>query len=428
MTLLVMVAAALGFFVLLMASIALHEVGHLLPAKLFGVKVTQYFVGFGRTLWSTRRGDTEYGLKLLPLGGYVRMVGMYPPRRPGQVESRSLLARWADDARSLEYEDITSADDGRLFHQKPVWQKVVVMICGPLMNLFLAFAIMLGINLAHGQYTATLVADAVSECVIPAGAARACTSADPVAPSREAGVRPGDRIVSLNGVAATSWQQLSDQIRTNGGGAAQLVVERDGTQVTLKPTHTIVTGRPDRLDPGRTVEVGFLGVTPTYELQRRGIVATGHDLADQARRSTQALVTFPVKTWNVLVGMVTGRERDASGPVSIVGASRAAGEIATTTQLGTGDKVASWFSMLASVNLFVFLLNLVPLPPLDGGQIVGALYEGIKRPLFRLLGRGDPGHVDTARMLPVSYAVGGFLMLAGAVLVVADLVSPVAIF
>ncbi|MEL4357208.1 MULTISPECIES: M50 family metallopeptidase [unclassified Luteococcus] len=426
MSLVVTVLAAVGFFALIMASIALHEVGHLVPAKLFGVKVTQYFVGFGKNLWRIRRGETEYGIKLLPLGGYVRLIGMYPPERPGAAETRSPLARLADEAREVEYESITPADDGRLFYQKPVWQKIIIMAGGPLMNLVLAFVIMAGVNGLHGQYRAQLVADSVSQCVVPVTRAeRTCQPGDPSSPAMRAGVRPGDRIVAFNGTPLRSWEELSELIRANRANPAALVVERDGQRVELPATPTILTGVRDRLDPARTVEAGFLGVTPRTELVRGGAVDTAQDLWLQTKQSVTALAAFPVKVWNVAADLVTGQKRDANGPISIIGASQVAGQIAGNQQLEAGDKVASWFSMLASVNLFVCLLNCVPLPPLDGGHIAGALYEALKRGLTRLLGRPDPGHVDTARMLPVAYAVGAFLAVAGLVLVLADLVTPI---
>ncbi|MGO4957527.1 M50 family metallopeptidase [Luteococcus sp. Sow4_B9] len=429
MTLLVSVVAALLFFGLVMASIALHEVGHLLPAKLFGVKVTQYFVGFGRTVWQVRRGETHYGIKAIPLGGYVRMVGMYPPRRPGQAESRGPVARLADEARDYEYEDITSADDGRLFHQKPVWQKVIVMAGGPAMNLLLAFLIFLGINLVHGQYRPQMVAAQVSECVVPASReVKTCTDADPASPAKAAGVQVGDRIVSFNGERPGDWNELSASIRANGAGSARLVVERDGQQLTLPVVNTIVTGMADRLDPARTVEVGFLGVTPAHELVRGGVGTTAGDVWMQTKQSVTALARFPVKVWNVGADLVTGQGRDENGPISIVGASRVAGEIAGNGQMAPDDKIASWFAMLGSLNLFVCLLNCVPLPPLDGGHIAGALYEGLRRAVARAFGRSDPGPVDTAKLLPVAYLVGGFLFLAGIVLIIADLFSPVAVF
>ena len=175
MTLLLTVAFAVLFFALIMVSIALHELGHLVPAKLFGVRVSRYFVGFGKTLWSTTRGETEYGIKAVPLGGYVRLMGMYPPRRPSARQG--WLTRMADDARAVEYEEITEADKGRLLYEKKTWQKIVVMLGGPLMNLLIAFLIFLGVNLAYGVPTPTLTVAAVSECAVPVDRAVATIAA-----------------------------------------------------------------------------------------------------------------------------------------------------------------------------------------------------------------------------------------------------------
>ncbi|MDO4785126.1 MAG: site-2 protease family protein, partial [Propionibacteriaceae bacterium] len=137
---------------------------------------------------------------------------------------------------------------------------------------------------------------------------------------------------------------------------------------------------------------------------------------------------FPVKVWNVAADLVTGQPRDINGPISIVGASRVAGEVVTADRLPLGDRIATWFGLLGSVNLFVALLNLVPLVPLDGGHMAGAIYEWLKRSAARLLGRPDPGHADTAKMLPVVYIVGGFLLIAGAILILADIITPISIF
>lgn len=418
MTTLVPVLAGVVFFALVMASIALHEVGHLVPAKLFGVKVTQYMVGFGRTLWSRRKGETEYGIKLLPLGGYVRLVGMYPPPAGRMPSGR--WARLAEDAKRAEYEQVVPADQGRLFHQLAPWRKIIVMAGGPLMNLLLAFVIFSGINAIHGQYRALPVVSGVVDCVIPVSRTdRTCQPGDPTSPASEAGLRTGDRVVSFNGTEVQSWDELSELIRRNVDGEARIVVERDGRRLELPAVHTIRNQVRDRLDPSKTVEAGFLGMTPTQELQRGGPVTTAQDMWLLTKQSTVALATFPVKVGNVLVDLVTGQQGDANGPVSVVGASRAAGEIATVQGLTMGERIASWFSMLASVNLFVCLLNCIPLPPLDGGHIAGALWELVSR-------RSRP--VDMSRALPLTYLVGGFLAVAGLVLVLADLFSPLQVF
>ena len=428
MNTLVLIGLALLFFALIMVSIALHEIGHLVPAKIFGVKVTQYFVGFGRTIWSRKRGETEYGFKLFPLGGYVRLVGMYPPEKKSD-KPKGWLTRLADRARSYEYEEITPADDGRLFHQKPVWQKVIVMLGGPAMNLLLAFLIFLGVNLFHGTWQLTLNVTVVNDCVIPAGRIPAtCQDGDPQTPAKQAGVMVGDKVVAFNGHRVSTWDELTDLIRANRDGAATLTVERGGRTMELPTVNTIIQSVPDRLDPTSRVEAGFLGVSPSRELVRGGVIETAGQMWNITRMSLVALASFPVRVWNVGVGLATGAERDINSPISVVGASRVAGEIAVADSVPIQDRVASWLSLLGSVNLFVALLNLVPLLPLDGGHIAGALYEALRRGLARLRGKSDPGPVDTAKMLPVAYLVGGFLLIGGVVLILADIISPIKLF
>ncbi len=424
MTTLLTIVFAILFFALIMASIALHEIGHLVPAKLFGVKVTQYMVGFGKTLWSRTKGGTEYGFKAIPLGGYVRLIGMYPPHK--HKDNPGWLTRLADQARSYEYEEITDADRGRLFYEKKTWQKIIVMLGGPTMNLLLAFVIFLGINVFHGTWGPTLTVATVSECVVAADREdQTCRADDPATPAHEAGVKPGDVLVSFNGTELTSWTQMGELIRTNGDRAATVVVEREGQRVTLPEVHTVINHVTDRLDPTKTVEAGFFGVSPTQELQRGGVVATANQMWTMTQQSVVALASFPVRVYNVATDLIAGKERDINSPISIVGASRVAGEIGANDQLSTTNKALTWLSLLGAINLFVGLLNLVPLLPLDGGHIAGAIFEWLRRQVARLFGKPDPGPVDTAKALPMTYLVGGLLLIGGVVLIVADLISPV---
>lgn len=426
MTVVVGIFFAVLFFALIMASIALHEVGHLIPAKIFGVRVPQYFIGFGKTLWSRRFGETEYGVKAIPLGGFVRLLGMYPPSRPG---TKSWIGRVADDARSGEYEQITSADNGRLFHQKPVWQRIIVMLSGITMNIFLAFVIFLGINLFHGTYQSTLVVKNVSECVIPVDReVRECLPGDPPTPAAEAGAQVGDVLLSFNGIALTNWEHMGDLIRDNRDGAALVTVERNGATVDLSPTNTVLNAVQDRLDPTKTLEAGFFGVSPTSELVRGGVATTASQMWRMTKMSVLAIAQFPVRIYNVAADLVTGQPRDVNSPISIIGASRVAGELSVAEAIPLQDRVASWMSLLGSVNLFVGLLNVVPLVPLDGGHVAGAVYEWCRRGFNRLRGRPDPGAVDTARMFPVVYLVGGFLLLGGVILIIADVLTPISLF
>ncbi|WP_028709469.1 M50 family metallopeptidase [Propionicicella superfundia] len=428
MDLAVTIVFGILFFALIMASIALHEVGHMVPAKLFGVRVPKYFVGFGPTLWSTKVGDTEYGLKWFPLGGFVRLLGMYPPRAPKAGERRGRVLRLADDARAWEWQEITQADvdGGRLFYQKRTWQKLIIMAGGPMMNVLLAFLLFLGVNLFYGQSQAQLDVAYVQTCVAT-DTTTECP-ADPTAaeasPAYASGIKVGDKIVAFNGREVSSWDELSELIRANGAGEARLTVERDGTRTDLTPVHTTVTAVADEWDPGTTIEAGWFGVSPRQELVKGGPVQTIEQMWTMSVQSFVALVQFPVKVFNVAWDMVTGQPRDIYGPISIVGASATAGQV-VSSDLGVGPKVALFASLLGSVNLFVALFNFVPLVPLDGGHIAGAVYEWLKRRGARLFRRTDPGPVDTARMLPVAYVVGGFILICGIVLIVADIISPI---
>ncbi len=189
-------------------SIALHEVGHLLPAKKFGVKVTQYMVGFGPTIWSRRRGETEYGLKAIPLGGYIRMIGMFPPK-PGadpsmlRASSTGRFSQLMDQAREDSMEEVKPGDEDRVFYKLSAPRKLVVMLGGPTMNLVIAVVMLTGIFTLYGIGGITARVSSVSECVqtLPASgtAPATCAPSDPKAPAAAAGILPGDRVLSLAG-------------------------------------------------------------------------------------------------------------------------------------------------------------------------------------------------------------------------------------
>jgi membrane-associated protease RseP (regulator of RpoE activity) len=432
MDLVIYIAGAIVFFGLVMASIALHEIGHLVPGKLFDVKTTEYFVGFGRTLWSRRRGETEYGVKAIPVGGYVRLVGMFPPAKdhPDQVRTYSTgpFRALADNARAAEWSAIRPEDEGRLFYQKPFGQKLIIMASGPAMNILLAFVILLGVSVTYGVYHSQLTVSRVQECIVVANSPDQSCEGKPATPAAQSGIRPADKIVAFNGVAVSSWDDVSRLIRANLDRPALVTVERSGQRIGLKPVNTVITGVPDRYDPSRRVAAGFFGVEPVVARERGGPVAVIGDMWQMTEQTVVALAYFPVKVFYTAYNLVTGKPRDVYGPMSIVGASRAAGEIASTNQIGAAAKVATLFTVLGSVNLFVALFNFVPLLPLDGGHVAAALYEAIRRGIARVLGRPDPGHVDTAKLLPVAYVVGSVILISGIVLILADLIDPIRLF
>ena len=445
MTVLTYTLGVLLFAVGVAVSIGLHEMGHLVPGKLFNVKVTQFFVGFGRTLWSRQRGETEYGVKAIPLGGYVKIVGMLPPdqEHAGKVEydehgnrvvtvrksNTGLFAQLISDARAAEWETITAADEDRLFYRMAWWKKVVVMAGGPTVNLLIAFVIFGGLFATYGNPADEVLHTTVSKveaCVVPAAEdGRVCTTRDPVSPAAQAGLRVGDRFVSFNGTPVRGWTDMQDLIRSNRNGAATIVVERDGRQVTLH-TNTMVTPRPtDESDPSKLTPVGFLGVSPTVTYTTGGPIYTIEQMGGLAKQSAQALATLPVKVWGVAEAIAGVKPRAADSPVSVVGGGRLAGETASAQDFPLKEKLVSLLGLVAGFNFFIGLFNFVPLLPLDGGHIAGALWEAVRRGIARLRRRPDPGYVDVARLLPVAYVVASFLLVMGVVLIVGDLVVPV---
>jgi membrane-associated protease RseP (regulator of RpoE activity) len=423
------------------ASIGLHELGHMIPAKKFGVKVTQYFIGFGNTLWSKRKGETEYGVKAIPLGGYVKLVGMLPPGEESTVDEQGRLrirksntgmfTQLISDARAAEYELVQEGDEDRLFYKLPWWKKVIVMAGGPTVNLVLAFLLFGAVFMIHGAPVTTTTIDEVSDCVIAATpenvneAQRKCTDEDPVAPAKAAGLRAGDEVVSFNGTPITSWDQLSGLIRSNEDGAATIVVERDGERVTTR-TNTTVSARPESVDnPETIVEVGFLGVVPVQVLERQGPAFVVTTMGDYTWKTIEALGQMPVKLVGVAKAALGLEERADDSPMSVVGASRYAGEVASEHRIPLSDRFFGLLALLGGINLFVGMFNFVPLLPLDGGHIAGALYEAVRRAWAKLFRRPDPGYFDVAKLLPVAYVMAGVILVMSVVLIYADIVAPV---
>ena len=429
MTALIYTLGVVLFVLGVIVSIALHEVGHMYPAKKFGVKVTQYFVGFGNTVWSIKRGETEYGIKAIPLGGYVKLVGMLPPAKsddPHEVRATNtgLFTQLVADARHAEYEHVTDADQDRLFYRKPWWQKLIVMAGGPMVNVAISVVLFAIVIMGFGIQQPTTTVNAVSDCAISdAEAGRACTDADPVTPARLAGLQPGDEFVSFNGTKITSWEQLTRLIRGNGDREAAIVVERDGREVR-ETVATSVIARASLDDPETTEKVGFLGVEPVQAYVREGPGTVVDVMGDYTSATIGVIVHLPQRMVDVTKAAF-GAERKADGPISVVGASRVAGELVTIDEPTWSERASRLLALLASLNLFLALFNFIPLLPLDGGHIAGALWEAVRRGWARLRGSPDPGYVDVARMLPVAYGVGALLLVMGVILIYADIVNPV---
>ncbi|MEV1082298.1 site-2 protease family protein [Streptomyces sp. NPDC050211] len=417
----------------LLVSIAWHELGHLSTAKLFGIRVPQYMVGFGPTIFSRKKGETEYGIKAIPFGGYIRMIGMFPPGPDGRLEARS-TSPWRgmiEDARSAAFEELRPGDETRLFYTRKPWKRVIVMFAGPFMNLILAVALFLTVLMGFGISQQTTTVSSVSQCVIAQTENRdTCEKSDPASPAAAAGLKAGDKIVSFGGVRTDEWNQLSDLIRANPGKDVPIVVDRDGEEVTLHAK--IVANQVAKKDSsgqivqGEFVSAGFLGFSAATGIVKQDFGDSLTWMGERVGDAVDSLAAIPSKVpalWDAAFG---DGEREADSPMGVVGAARVGGEI-FTLDIPPTQQLAMALMLVAGFNLSLFLFNMLPLLPLDGGHIAGALWESLRRNLAKVLRRPDPGPFDVAKLMPVAYVVAGIFICFTLLVLVADVVNPVRI-
>jgi membrane-associated protease RseP (regulator of RpoE activity) len=421
------------------------------------MRVPQFMVGFGPTVWSRRRGETEYGVKAVPLGGYIRIVGMIPPAEEGESKRATRMRTFIAEVRGQALNDVRPDDGPRVFYAKPWWQRVVVMFAGPFHNLVLAVVFFTVVLTAVGTNVYTTRLSSVPTCVLPAGAATAsddnacdepittsgadlgqkCTLGEAdcakpeQSPAAAAGLRPGDTIVAIGGTpldsdAFDSWTTVQQAIRTSPGKDVVLTVERGGERrdVTVTPIENTVY-----VEAGsdETTTAGYLGVSPGTGFARQSIGDVPAYFGMIISQSVEKLVQIPERIPQVFRAAFLGEKRDVNGPIGVVGVGRISGEVFAEKNFTGIQKVSLFLSLLASINLVLFLFNLLPIYPLDGGHIAGALYERVRAGVARLRGRPDPGPFDIARLMPVAYAVAGVFLVLSALLVIADIVNPITI-
>lgn len=345
-----------------------------------------------------------------------------------------------DDARLASAEGVAPGEESRTYSSLPVWKRIVIMVGGPAMNFVIAILGFMIVCSGFGLYQPSTTVGTVYECVVPAGTA-APAEGEPCetpAPAFEAGLMPGDTITSVDGVAAENWDVLQDAIRVSPGAPILLGVDRAGEQLQLELTPRVNTvyqlddltgARVESADGSYvTEEVGFVGITPTQERTRQSPLYAFTMAEANVRAVGNFLITIPeriVEMWNAGFG---GAERDPNGPMSVVGVGRITGEVAAETSIPVVDRVATIVQLVASVNIALGVINLVPLPPLDGGHILAALIDGIRRRLAKLFGRPDPGPFDTAKLLPVTLVIAGCLMAMSALFIYVDIVNPIRLF
>lgn len=391
----VLFAVAIGI------SIALHEAGHMYSAKAFGMKVRRYFIGFGPTLFSFRRGETEYGLKAIPAGGFCDIAGM------------------------TSLEELTDPEERkRAFFRFPTWQRVVVLSAGSLthfaLGILLIFVMAVSTGLPNLNPAPTpAVVSAVSPC-LGARADGSCQPGSP-APAREAGLQPGDRVLAVAGAPVGDFDELTAAIQSRSG-PTEVLLNRNGQQrtVTINVAQvplSVLGGNSDRM-------VGAIGISP----QRRPAVTPRAGPLDAVGQTVGFTGTMFVNTWEglkafpqripALLDRIAGKERPDT-PMSVVGASVLGGDAA--------DYGAWWFFLflLVALNLFLGVFNLLPLLPLDGGHIAVNLYEAVRNAIRRATGRANGPPVDYTRLMPLTYAVVLVFIGVSLLTLTADVINPI---
>jgi membrane-associated protease RseP (regulator of RpoE activity) len=381
------------FVVALLISVMLHEAGHFVTAKMFGMKVTQFFVGFGQTIWSTKRGETEYGIKAIPAGGFNKIVGM------------------------TELEDVDPADEPRSFRRQAGWKRIIVLAAGSFMHfvlaLFLLFVVAAGIGLETPSSTTAV--GAVESCV-PKNADSSCVKGDPASPAKKAGLHAGDTILSVGGIAVHNWTEMGKAIRSQTPGhPVAVVVERHGQRVTLHPSLAKLKGKGTTL--GVYEAVVFKPSGPIS-----GVSYAAHEWWTMLSGSAQVAASLP----RAIPDLFKKNRADTPGGqvTSVVGAGDVTGQV-LEANIGWQPKAELVLLIIASLNIFVGAFNLLPLLPMDGGHIAVVIYERARAGVAKLRGKPDPGPADYRRLIPVSVGVFALLVCVGLLLVTADIVNPI---
>ena len=370
-----------AFVVALLLSVMVHEFGHYITAKKYGMWVSEFFVGFGKRIWSVQRGETEFGVKAIPAGGYCKIEGMSPN------------------------DEMPEGQEDRAFYKASSAKKLVVLGAGSFLHFVLGFVLLLTLFAGIGT---NQVLPVINE-VVPNSAAQA------------AGILPGDEIVSINGKKVTEWYKDVEVIRQSQGAELTLVLSRNGEEITVNAAA--------RLTDIDGTQRFVLGIVNDVGLKRSGLLVSIKNSATVTQgflvESVKSLGKLPEKIPALWGATIRGEERDANGLVGVVGVARVSGEAVGSDKLTPMERLATFVLIVASLNIFVGVFNLLPILPLDGGHMAVAIADSIRAFFARLRGRPRPAPIDVTVLTPITMVVFVVLATLTLLLLVADVINPV---
>ena len=389
------IIGVLAFVIALLLSVMIHEFGHYITAKRYGMRVSEFFLGFGKKLWSFTRGETEFGLKAIPAGGYCRIEGM------------------------TATDEMPPGEESRAFFKAHSGRKLIVLGAGSFLHFVLGFIILLIIFAGIGTSKATNTIADISACVPRLNAA--CAESDPKSPALLAGLQAGDVITSLNGVPVRNWAKDVEVIRESAGKELVIEIERNGQSQTI----SVVAAT--RVVDGK--EYGFLGIVNGYELVRDAPFTSIKNSAvvswDFLSGAVKAIISLPSKIPALWGATVSGTERDPNGLVGIVGVAQVTGQAASSDGLSSSERIQTFLLIIASLNFFVGVFNLLPILPLDGGHMAVAIADEVRALIARIRGRARPEGINVNKLAPFTMVVFVLLAALTVLLLAADIINPI---
>jgi membrane-associated protease RseP (regulator of RpoE activity) len=371
----------LAFAIALLLSVMVHEFGHYITAKRFDMKVTEFFLGFGKRIWSFRRGETEFGIKAIPAGGYCRIEGMTPR------------------------DQMPAGEEERAFFSASSLRKLIVLGAGSFAHFLIGFILIFSIFFGVGF-----------NALIPKVA-----KVSPDSAAAASGFQVGDEILAIDGVDVKDWARDSLKIAQSDGQQLTFTVKRNTKQLTIAATPTYLTSEKRYV----------LGIVTKVGIKREGFVQASKDATSASgtliRESVKALIALPTKVPQLIRQTFGHEKRDPNGLVGIVGAARVSGDAVSSNKLSNTERIGTFILLIASLNIFVGLFNLLPLLPLDGGHMAVAIADEIRAFFARLRGKPRPAGIDVNVLTPITMGVFAVLAVLTVILLIADIFNPVSL-